>query len=156
MGGITLALWVLVVALGIQTGAGLIETLVLVPLWSSAPPESVIAFNAQPMRPDSGRRFWIFSTPVVGLVSLANVFFAWRSAGPQRVWWLASAGSSVVIVIVAFAYFAPILLTLLRASELPANDVARMVRWWVRLNRVRAVVLVAAWLAALKAFSYGA
>ena len=155
MDGGTLALWVLVVALGIQTGAGLLEWLVLVPLWSSAPPESVIAFNAQPIRPDSGRRFWIILTPVVGLVSLANVFFAWSSAGPQRVWWLASAGTSVVIVIVTFAYFAPILWTLLRSSELPASEVTNKVRWWVRLNWVRAVVLVAAWLAALKGFSYG-
>jgi hypothetical protein len=61
--------WLLAVALGLQTGAGLYETRVLVPLWACAPPQSVVAYFANPMRPDSGRRFWIVLTPTLGLVS---------------------------------------------------------------------------------------
>jgi hypothetical protein len=36
-----IALWALVIFLGVQTGAGLFETRVPVPLWSSGPPASV-------------------------------------------------------------------------------------------------------------------
>jgi hypothetical protein len=71
-----LALWALVLALGLQTGAGIYETRVLVPLWSASPPESVAAFFAQPMRPDSGRRLWIFLTPLTGIVCIVNLILA--------------------------------------------------------------------------------
>lgn len=152
----SLMLWALVIALGIQTGAGLFETRVLIPLWSSSPPESVVTYHAQALRPDSGRRFWIFLTPLVGLISALNLIVAWQSEGPRRAWWLLGAGASTAVIIVTFTYFVPVLLRLLRAGEMPATEVAGMVRWWVRLNWLRAVVLMAAWLAALKAFSYGA
>lgn len=82
---------------------------------------------------------------------------AWGSTGPQRPWWLLGAGTSLAVVIVTFAFFVPILVRdLPRAGELPATVVVTKVRWWVRLNWVRAAVLLAAWLAVLKAFSYGA
>jgi len=152
-----MSLWALVVAMGFQIGAGVYEARVLVPLWSSAPPESVIAFQKQPLRPDSGPRFWIIVTPLVGLISLLNVIVAWGSTGPQRLWWLLGAGTSLVVVIVTFAFFVPILVRdLPRAGELPPAVVATKVRWWVRLNWVRVVVLLAAWLAVLKAFSHAA
>ena len=65
-----IALWLLVISLGIQTGAGLFETRVLVPLWASSPPQSVLAYLAVTIRPDSGHRLWIFLTPLTGIISL--------------------------------------------------------------------------------------
>lgn len=150
------ALWALVVGLGIQTGAGLFETRVLVPLWASAPPASVVAYNAQPLRPDTGRRFWLLLTPTVGLISLINLVLAWLSRGAQRAWWLGAAATAVAVVAVTFAYFVPVLLWLVRADERPAGQVAAKVRWWVRLNWLRVLALVLAWLAALKALSINA
>jgi hypothetical protein len=38
-------LWLFVIALGIEIGAGLYETLVVLPLWTSAPPASVTAYH---------------------------------------------------------------------------------------------------------------
>lgn len=146
--------WLLAVALGLQTGAGLYETRVLVPLWASAPPQSVLAYFTNPLRPNSGRRFWIVLTPVVGIVSLVNLIAAWQSGGPLRLWWLGASGASVVVVAVTFGYFVPALLGLARAGERSAEEVARAVRWWVGLNWVRVAVLVGAWLAALKALTY--
>jgi Domain of unknown function (DUF1772) len=150
------ALWLLVLGLGLQTSAGLFETRVLVPLWSSAPPASVIAYNAQPLRPDSGRRFWILLTPTVGLICLVNLVLAWLSRGPARAWWLTAAATGVVVVAATFAYFVPALLWLVRAEEHPAGQVVAKVRWWVRLNWIRVVALVLAWLAALRALSLSA
>jgi hypothetical protein len=39
--------------------------------------------------------------------------------------------------------------------ELPESDAAAKVKTWVALNYVRAAVLIFAWVASLKAFSYG-
>ena len=155
MASLNVPLWALVVGLGLQVGAGIYEARVIVPLWASNPPASVIEFFAQPMRPDSGGRFWIFLTPIVGLISLGNLVFAWSSTGPGRSSWLFAAGASFAITVVTFAYFVPAILLLPKADKLPADVVTSKVQWWVRLNWVRAIVLAAAWLAALNAFAYG-
>lgn len=150
-----IALWALVIALGVQTGAGIFETRVLVPLWSSNPPASVAAYLAQPLRPDSGPRLWIFLSPATALIAVVNLILALMSAGPRRAWWIAGAASGVAVLVATFAYFVPVLLSLSRMSELPEAAARAKVRTWVALNYVRAAVLVAAWIASLKAFSYG-
>ncbi len=147
------ALWLLVIALGIQTGAGLFETRVLVPLWASSPPQSVLAYLAVTIRPDSGHRLWIFLTPPTGVISLLNLVAAWLYAGPGRTWWLIASALALFVIVVTFAYFVPVLLRLPDAAKMPEAQLTRMVRLWVRLNWCRFVILVAAWLAALKAFS---
>jgi hypothetical protein len=148
-----LALWLLVISLGIQTGAGLFETRVLVPLWASSPPQSVLAYLAVTIRPDSGHRLWIFLTPLTGIISLLNLVAALLYAGPARTWWLFAASSALLVIIVTFAYFIPVLLRLPDAAKMPAAQLTRMVRLWVRLNWLRFAILVAAWLAGLKAFA---
>lgn len=150
-----LALWLLVIALGIQTGAGLFESRVLVPLWANSPPASVLAYNETTIKADSGRRFWIFLTPFTGVISLLNGIAAWLATGPQRTWWLISSATAVFVVAITFAYFVPVLLRLPKASSIQPDVLTRMVRLWVRLNWLRFALLLTAWLAALKAFSYG-
>jgi hypothetical protein len=98
-----IALWLLVIALGVQTGAGLFETRVLVPLWANAPPASVLAYHATAIKADSGRRLWMFLTPVTGVISLLNIFAAWGAAEPQRTWWLIGSIAAVALIAVTFA-----------------------------------------------------
>jgi len=148
-----LALWLLVISLGIQTGAGLFETRVLVPLWACSPPQSVLAYLAVPIRADSGRRLWIFLTPLTGIISLLNLVAALLYAGPARTWWLFAAASALFVIIVTFAYFMPVLLRLPDAAKMPEAQLTRMVRLWVLLNWFRFAILVAAWFAGLKAFA---
>jgi hypothetical protein len=140
--------------LGIELGAGIYEMRVLVPLWSSSPPHSIIAYDAQPLRPDPGRNFWIFATTFLGLVSIANLFPAWRSTGMRRRWWLFGAGLTVLVIISTFGYFVPTLLKI-HGRDLPAGEVIAMTNWWVRLNWLRAALVFIAWVATLRAFSYG-
>jgi hypothetical protein len=151
-----IALWLFVIALGIQTGAALFEARVLVPLWANSPPASVLAYHATTIKPDSGRRLWIFLTPATGVIALLNLFVAWHAAEPQRTWWLIAAATIVAIVAITFAYFVPVLLKLANAPAIPPAQLPGMVRSWVFLNWFRFAFLLAAWLAALKAFSYGA
>ena len=151
-----LALWALVVALGIQSGAAIYEARVIVPLWSGAPPESVTAFFAQPLRPDSGRSLWIFLTPLTSAITVINLFFAAMTTGLNRAWWLGGSIGAVGVLIPTFAYFVPVLRSLPRISELPRDSAIRKVRVWRTLNYFRAAILIGSWLAVLKAFSYGA
>lgn len=72
-------LWLYVIVLGISIGGGLYEQLVLMPLWSLAPPDSVIAYYqhnvANPQFvPNQGGRFWIFFTPALGLLASVSHF----------------------------------------------------------------------------------
>lgn len=143
----SIALWALVIALGLQTGAGIYETRVIVPLWASAPQR----FFSQPLRPDSGKRLWVILSPITSLVSILNLLYALGAAEPKRMWWIAASAISVAVMIVTFAYFVPTLLAIARANE--GDDVAAKAKTWVALNYVRAIAIITAWLFALKAFS---
>jgi len=144
----SVALWALVIALGLQTGAGIFETRVLVPLWAAAPQR----FFSQPLRPDSGKRFWVILSPLTSLISIINLIVALGAGEPKRTWWIAASAIAIAVMIVTFAYFVPALLRFARAAE--GDDVTASAKTWVMLNYVRAIAIIAAWLSALKAFSY--
>ena len=147
-----LLLWLLVVAVGIEIGAGLYEARVLVPLWSSAPPESLIHYNLQTLRPMPGQRFWIVSTPLVGLLGLANLVVGWRSTAARRRWWLLGAGGVVVMVVITFVYFVPALMGFEAVRAGADGSLAASVNRWVILNWIRAAIYMASWLCLLHAY----
>jgi len=77
-------LWLFVIALGITLGGGLYETLVLMPLWDTAPPNSVTAYYqhnvANPQfAPNQGGRFWAFIMPLTGLLAIATLLSGLRT-----------------------------------------------------------------------------
>jgi len=153
-------LWLFVVALGIEIGAGLYETLVVMPVWTSAIPDSVIAFyqhNAADPRfaLNAGGRFWMVATPLVGLLSIATLLTGFRTSAEHRKWRFAGAGLALIVVISTFAWFVPNIIKLGSPDVLTMSrdEVAGIANWWVRLNWVRVVVYSSGWLAALRAFS---
>ena len=86
-----LLLWLFVLDLGVAFGAGLYEHRIVVPTWIISIAGST-HWNASVVRQDdTGRRFWAFvTTGPLTLLTLANLFAAWRAAGPVRDWWLAA------------------------------------------------------------------
>lgn len=146
-------LTLLVIVLGLEIGAGIYEARVLVPLWASAPPGSLVAYNLQELRPNPGLHFWIFTTPLVGLLALANLVAAFRSAPPRRLWWLMGSLLAVMVVVMTFVYFVPELQTFERLRDREAVAMTWRVPRWVALNWLRAVVYILAWLSLLRAFS---
>src|SRR5689334_17907533 len=153
-----ISLWLFIVLLSIQLGAGLYETLVVVPLWSASPPQSVWGWNAlRNAHPqfaiDSGRRFWIFITPTVGLLSLAALLTGWRAPWEHRKWLLAATLTAFMMVVITFLYFVPSLIELMKArpNDVNAGQIAGKARLWVMLNWVRVLALIAAWLCGLRA-----
>ena len=153
-------LWLFVIVLGLEMGAGLYETFVVLPLWVYPPPDSVIAYYhhnaADPQFTlHAGTHFWIFNTPLVGLLSIATLLTGFRTRPEHRCWRMAGSILALIVVIFTFAWFVPNIMRLNgdRVLQMSPADIASTTTWWVRLNWVRAVVYFAGWLAALRAFS---
>ena len=153
-------LWIFVIWLGIEIGAGIYEALVIVPLWASAAPDSVIGFyqhnTADPrFTMNAGLRFWIFATPGVGLLSIATLLTSFKTRPEHRKWRLTGAGLALIVVISTFAWFVPTLIKLTSGQVLTMNpnDIASLANWWVRLNWLRAGVYILGWIAALRALT---
>ena len=155
-----LFLWLFVIALGIEIGAGLYETLVVMPLWDIAPPDSVRAYYqlnaANPQFAlDAGHKFWMFSTPLVGLTALATLLSGLRTHPLHRKWRIAGTILALVVVASTFAWFVPNIIRLYGKDVMTMSDgeLTSLTNWWVRLNWVRVVLYSAGWLCALRAFS---
>jgi hypothetical protein len=153
-------LWLFVIALGIEIGAGLFETLVVLPLWTSAPPESVTAYYqhnaANPQFAlNAGGRFWMFATPLVGLLALATLLSGWRTRPQHRKWRIAGTVLALVVVVSTFAWFVPNIIRLHSKDvmAMSADEVTSLTKAWVGLNWVRVVLYSAGWLSALRALS---
>lgn len=150
------SLWLFVVALSLQMGAGLYEMRVVTPLWSASPPASVRAWNADGARAIEPRaKFWRYCTPLVGLTAALALVAGLTKGGRERKWLVASAVTVIVLVLATYLYFAPTLAVLLerRGAGLSDEQVVERVGGWLWLGRVRATAYVLAWLAALKALS---
>ena len=153
-------LWLYVVVLGIQIGGGLYEQLVLMPLWSLAPPDSVVAYYqhnvANPQfAPDQGGRFWIYFFPLGALLAIATLISGLKTRPEHRKWRMVSTILALIITVFTFAWFIPNIITLTGqgVTKLSGEQVTNLTNWWVRLNWVRAFMYLAALLAALRALS---
>src|SRR5690348_11930719 len=140
-------LWLFVIALGIEIGAGLYETLVVLPLWTTAPPDSVTAYyqhnSANPQFAlNAGGRFWMGATPLVGLLALATLLSGFRTRPQHRQWRIAGTVLALVVVLSTFAWFVPniIRLTGKDVMAMSAAEVTSLTRSWVHLNWVRVVL----------------
>ena len=146
-------LWLLVINLGIAFGAGLYEHRIVISRWISSSRESGVHWNAEAARQDdTGRRFWAFVTTMpLTLLTLANLFAAWRASGSVRGWWLAAGFAALSDRAFTFSYFIPTMVRLMRAADSPES--AAVATRWRNLNHLRHAMVLAAWLASLKAFS---
>src|SRR2546430_1250062 len=102
--------------------------------------------------PTAGRRFWGFVTTVpLTLLTLANLFVAWRASSPVRWWWLIAGLAALTDRAFTFSYFIPTMVGLMRATDSPRSVAAAT--WWWNLNFVRHAIVLAAWVAALQALA---
>jgi len=85
------------------------------------------------------------------LLTLANLFAAWRAHGLIRGWWLAAAFTALADRVFTFSYFTPTMVGLIRMTDSP-ESVAIATRW-SNLNYVRHSIVLVAWLASLRTFS---
>jgi Domain of unknown function (DUF1772) len=155
-----LILWLFVMCLGIEIGAGLYEALVVVPVWASAPPDSVLAnfhhnvANLQ-FAINPGGNFWLIFTPLTGLLAIVTLLFGLKTAPEHRKWRIVGTVLTIIVVAATFAWFVPTLM-ILRGEEvtkLTGAEITSKTNWWVRLNWVRAAIYITGWVAALRALT---
>ena len=147
-------LWMFVINLGVAFGAGIYEQRIVVPQWFSRSSENGWRVDDEAMRrTDTGRGFWAFVTTVpLTLLTLASIVVTWNPGSSLKQWWL---GAAVIILLErvgTFSYFIP---TALKLMQTGADSTTRsaMASQWMRMNLLRAALVFAGWLAALKALS---
>ncbi|HJP87366.1 MAG TPA: hypothetical protein VJ852_15340 [Gemmatimonadaceae bacterium] len=151
-----ITLWLFVVALGIDLGAGIYESRIVVPLWSSGVPGTLAAGNPYArVAIDAGMRFWAVMTPAVAVFAILALLFGVRGAGPGRTWLTFATVAELAVVASTLFYFRPTLVRLFmgHGAGLSAEAISSIVHRWVMLSRVRVAVSFIAWLAALRAFT---
>lgn len=148
-------LWLFVINLGVVFGAGLYEARIEFPQWLVYSPESGYRWNVEEARrANTGLRFWVYVTTVpLTLLTLANLIAAWRAQGAIRGWWLGAAIAALPDRIFTFSYFVPTMVKLVDFESLSQSQAVEMATRWGQLNHLRHLIVLLAWLLALKAFS---
>ena len=142
-------------ALGVAFGAGVYESRVAFPQWLIHFPDGSVSWDAASAEEaNSGLQFWVYITTIpLTLLTIANLIAAWYSRVALRKWWLAAAVLALIERIFTFAYFIPTMYSLIydHTIEQPAAVAAAL--QWGQLNYIRHVLILLAWLAALKVFT---
>ncbi|HEX6938578.1 MAG TPA: hypothetical protein VF158_04150 [Longimicrobiales bacterium] len=146
-------LWLFIIDLGIAFGAGVYEARIVVPEWIITAADGGARWSAEAARgDDTGRRFWVAVTTVpLTLLTLGNLIAAWRATGRVRRWWLGACAAAVADRVFTFSYFIPTMIGLMQAESSPAAVSSAL--QWAELNHVRHLLVLTAWLAALRTFS---
>lgn len=149
-------LWLFVINLGISFGAGLYESRITVPNWlQSATGGTGYVWNGAAARHDNvGLRFWVYVTTIpLTLLTILSLIGAWQTPGAVSFWWLTAAFATLADRVLTFTYFIPTMLKLMNDERLEQSQAVRAARHWVNLGVLRQALTLAAFLAALKAFS---
>ena len=147
-------LWYAVFAWGTWLGGTLYQMLVIVPMWSVSPPESVIEFFEGT---EYNRTIFYFFGPPFMVIRVVPIFFALVLAWhlPTHRANLAFAAICLAAtVIFTITYIYPINAVLFEEAggDHPAAEITDMVNSWIFADRIRFFVGVMAFIAILRAF----
>jgi hypothetical protein len=147
-------LWYSIFAWGTWFGGTLYQMLVIVPMWSSSPPESVYAFF---LGTEYNRTiFHFFGPPFMAarvIPVVVALMLAWHL--PRHRTPLGIAALCLVATLVfTLTYIYPINAILFEQAggDRSATEIAEMVRTWIWADRLRFAVGVVAFVAILRAF----
>jgi hypothetical protein len=144
-------LWFFVISSSILTGGSIFEHAVLTPLWAGSPPDSVTQWVYGSVQ----GKFFKLVTPVYFLFSLALTAGSWWLPRRQRKWTLFAGVSGIIVVLATFIFFLPILGKTqgTRGAGLTGEEITSLVHQFKTWNWGRWLVLIAGWLAGLRALS---
>lgn len=147
--------WLAVLGLSVWFGGTLYQMLVIVPMWSASPPESVRAFFL-------GTRYnetiWNFFGPpfmVARLAPLLGALLVGWHLPRHRKWLLAASFCMAFGVVFTLAYIYPIndVLFTQAGGNHSADEIRAMARQWIMADRVRFGIGAIGFLALLRALS---
>ncbi|WP_035187216.1 DUF1772 domain-containing protein [Alteribacter aurantiacus] len=134
-------LWLFVINLGISVGAGLYESLIVIPEYKGTPPNDWI---------ETGLSFWVYvSTIPLTLLTIANGVAGWKSKGRRRKWLLTTVGIVALERIFTFSYFIPTMAGM-KGGGLPQGEIDAVLDQWTYLNHFRHLLSITAWLLAMR------
>jgi hypothetical protein len=140
------------VAIGIETGAGLFTSMAVFPVWTASP-EIVIGWQrTMPYFVEEGR-FFMFGSTTTTLLALAVLLTQKRLPAPARPWALGSGLTFLAVAVWTAAYFIPVQGRMHgdAGAALPREQLAAMLEHFVALNWIRQALLLAAFVAAVRA-----
>jgi len=148
-------LWWAVLGFSLWVGGTVFHMLVIVPLWSASPPESVRAFFHGT---DFNRTVWNFFGPpwmvARSVPLLVALLLGWRSPAHRRFLLIATA-CMLFGVVYTVAYIYPIntvLMTQAGGTGTP-DEIRALVQRWIFADRLRFGIGLVGFLALLRAFS---
>jgi hypothetical protein len=147
-------LYLLIVLVGINIGGNVYEMLVLDPLWSASPPDSVQNFFKDTPFARAMQKFWLSKLAKYSLfVLLGAVIAAWSIPG-RRGWLTAAVLATAVNYALTILYIFPRKKILFRAGgEIPADEIRRATRQFLAANRVRLFFKLAEFLCLVRALA---
>jgi hypothetical protein len=129
--------------LGTAVGAGINQSIFVIPRWFESPPESL----AQ-VRDRSAGKFWI-PLQLSSAIALVSAFALNRRDPARRKLLAVALGFYAATWVVTGAYFAPEIIRLSKAGgTLPPSEIAKRGKRWSNLSWGRQLTMAAAWLAA--------
>jgi len=151
-----ITLWLFVITLGLDLGAGLYEARIVVPLWAGGVPETLAEGDPYGrVAIDAGVRFWAYMTTSVALFAVLALAFGFQAPIPRRTWQTFAAVAELSVVTTTLLYFRPTLVRLFmgHGHGLSAEEITAIVRRWIVRSRVRIAVSFLAWCSALYALA---
>jgi hypothetical protein len=131
-------LYLIVGLKGINLGGNVYEMLVLTPLWTAAPPDSVVKFFKGTPFARAMQKFWLSKLAKYSLFVLAGAVIAAWSTPARRPWLIAAVAATAVIYALTIGYIFRRKKLLFRANEeTPAETVRQAVRQFLTADRVR-------------------
>jgi Anthrone oxygenase len=150
----TFCVWVAAITLAVSVGGNLFQAVVVDPVWSGSPPESLRTFAKTPYF----ERLKTFHTNPLFLVGLACLLaapvLAWNQPS-LRNWLLMAAVLYLVVILGTLLYFYPLNDVLLArgGGGLDTATVVAMTRRWVVADRIRYLFRLASFLCLLRAMT---
>lgn len=148
-------LWWAVLGLSIWVGGTLFHMLVIVPLWSGQPPESIRLFFKGT---EFNRTISNFFGPPWMVMRILPIFGALVSAWPSRFhrnYLLVSAVCMAFGIVYTLTYIYPIneILFIQAGGSRTSEEIKEMVRRWIFADRLRFAVGLIGYICLLRAFS---
>lgn len=152
---VRILLWYNVLSLGVWVGGTLYQMIVIVPLWSASPPETLHSFVQGTGYLTTIRHFFGPVTQVLRALPLFLLVAAAWNLPHLRPWVSTCAATLVFGLVLTRAYIYPMNDVLFdhAGGNLAPDAVRALVDAWIRADRVRFAVMTGGYLCLLRAFS---
>lgn len=92
-------LWLFVIALRLDLGAGVYEARVVVPFWAEGVPHTLAATDPfARVQIAAGVGFWAYMTSIVAILAVLTAVLGFRAPAPQRLWQLAAGMAEIAAI----------------------------------------------------------